>query len=91
MPAGGQAQKGAELGMAVQLAQVQYPLGRDAKHPPDPAYSTPLTPHKMDTRNGIIPLRLSKKKNEQVTNRKPQTDRMAQEANAGWKHPDMLT
>jgi hypothetical protein len=37
MPSGGQAQKGAELGMAVQLVHVQYPLGRDAKHPPDPA------------------------------------------------------
>lgn len=44
----------------------------------------------MDTRNGITPLGLSEK-NEQATNRKPQRDGMAQEAKAGWKHPDMLT
>ena len=31
MPSGGQAQKGMELGMTVQLARVQYPLGSDAE------------------------------------------------------------
>jgi hypothetical protein len=61
-----------------------------SQHPPDPAYSTPLTPRKMDTWNGITLLRLSEK-NEQVTNRMSQRERMAQKAKAGWKHPDTLT
>jgi hypothetical protein len=44
----------------------------------------------MDTWNGVTPLWLSNR-SEKATSRKLQMGRMAQEAEAGWKHPDMLT